>query len=56
MYEWMNVCIFVRVQICTLTYVPIKAGKPHIMANSQIDKAMAMVIRVARLPPPAEKK
>lgn len=33
-------------------YVPINAGSPQIIARSQIDTAMAIVMRVARFPPP----
>lgn len=37
----------------TLMFEPIIAGTPQIIASIQITIAVAMVVRVARFPPPA---
>lgn len=38
----------------TLRLLPMSAGRPQMMASSQMDTAMARVMRVARRPPPKE--
>lgn len=55
-YMYLRVYPLDRNIALTFTLVPMSAGIAQSIANSQIDTAIAMVIRVARLPPPAMKQ